>query len=309
MKNLDDFSNLIDLITTYNTEEKCSRYIAFKRWGENPVCPHCGQDEKVYKFSNGLYYKCGSCRKKFTVRVGTIFQDSKIPLTKWFAAIYLFSCRSKGISSLQLSKDLRITQKSAWHMLHRLRYGMAHPEYSKPLSGTVEMDETYVGGLEKNKHKHLRTGKQGRGSDKTPVVAMIERKGKVKTAVLDSVKAHSLTTLAFNGIEANSRVITDSFNAYWMLRAKFKHDTINHSEDEYVRGDVHTNTVESYFSLLKRNIYGIYHFASKKHLQKYLDEVAYRFNNRDISDSARFNQVLRQSNVGRLEYRTLIGKQ
>ncbi len=307
MKPIEDFDTLIDLLLTYNTEEKCSQYIAFKRWGEKPVCPHCDKDEKVYRFSDNIYFKCGVCRKKFTVRVGTIFQDSKIPLTKWFAAIYLFACRSKGVSSNQLAKDIKITQKSAWHMLHRLRFSMAHPKYDEPLSGIVEVDETYVGGLDKNKHQQNKTGKQGRGTVKSPVLAMVQRGGKVKTVQLDNVKAHALTTVVFNGVMANSRVITDSFNAYWMLRAKFKHETVNHSKNEFVRGDVHTNSVEGYFSILKRNIYGIYHFASKKHLTPYLEEVAYRFNNRQLTKSERFNMLINQSDAGILTYSELTG--
>jgi len=314
MKNIEDFNSLIDLLTTFNTEEKCSQYISLKRWGNKPICPHCGKDEKVYIFSDNIYFKCGICRKKFTVRVGTIFEDSKIPLTKWFAAIYLFSCRSKGVSSLQLSKDLKITQKSAWHLLHRLRYGMANPAYKKPLSNIVEADETYIGGKESNKHLSKRAtdglgGYTGRSAnkDKAAVFGVVERKGEVRVQHIQNARKEVIQPIIIKNVKEFARVITDEWYGYQDLKSSsYTHDTIKHALKQYVVGDIHTNTIENFWSNLKRNIFGVYHFTSKKHLQKYLEEVAYRFNNRTIKDSEKFNLVLRHSNVGRLKYKTLI---
>ena len=307
MKQIEDFKSLIELVTTYNTEEKCSQYIALKRWGDKPICPHCGSIDKVYAFSDKIYYKCGSCRKKFTVRVGTIFQDSKIPLTKWFASIYLFACRSKGVSSLQLSKDLQITQKSAWHMLHRLRYGMSNPNFKDKLEGVVEADETYIGGKQKNRHQSKQQGFIGRGGeDKEVVFGAIERKGDVFVKHVKTAKKEVIQPIIIANVKEFARVITDEWYGYNGLdKEKFYHSTIQHKLKKYVVGDIHTNTIEGFWSILKRNLYGIYHIASKKHLQKYLEEVAYRFNNRDISDSARFNKVLKQSNIGTLTYEEL----
>jgi transposase-like protein len=315
MKTLDSFKNLIDLIKTYDTEEKCSRYIALKRWAGKPVCPHCNHSERVYTFTDGIYFKCGSCRKKFTVRVGTIFGDSKIPLTKWFACLYLFTSNNKGISSVQLAKQISVTQKSAWFMLHRLRYGMENEDYKKPLENTVETDETWLGGKEKNKHQSKKA-KDGLGgytggstADKQLVFGIVERGGNVVAKAVEDRNKQTLQPIIIQNVKEFARVITDEFYAYGGLTdVNYTHDTIKHALKQYVVGDIHTNTIENFWSTLKRGIYGIYHWTSKKHLQRYLEEFAYRFNHRNMGDNFKFDQLLLQSNVGNLEYATLIGK-
>ncbi|MFA7381502.1 MAG: IS1595 family transposase [Bacteroidia bacterium] len=248
MESIEKFTNLIDLITTFNTEEKCSRYIAAKRWGDKPVCPHCNNDNNVYAFSDGIYYKCGACRKKFTVRVGTIFQDSKIPLVKWFPAIYLFTSHSKGISSMQLAKDIKVTQKSAWFMLHRLRFGMENEDYKKPLENIVEVDETFLQGKEKNKHKSKRGGKNGLGGYKSnkvgeepkAVFGMIERKGNVIAKHVDNTKKNTLQPIIIQNVKEFARVVSDEWYAYQDLgKSGFSHDTIKHAAKQYVVGDIH----------------------------------------------------------------------
>lgn len=316
MINIENFKTLAELITYFDSEIKCSQYIANKRWGDNPVCPHCGSVGRVYVFSNGLTYKCGDCRQKFSVKVGTIFEGSNIPLSKWFQAIYLFACRSKGVSSLQLSKDIGITQKSAWFMLQRLRYGMSHPEYKKPLSKVVEADETYIGGKEKNRHLSKKKFMQGQGAigraaneDKTPVFGVVERNGQVIVKQVENVKKETLEPIIISHVAKDSKIVTDEWYAYNELRKRgFLHMTVKHATKQYVVGDLHTNTIENFWSTLKRNLYGVYHFASKKHLQKYLEEVAYRYNNRKSPVSFRFDQVLIQSNVGVMSYKALINK-
>lgn len=338
MKNIEEFSNLIDLVTTYNTEEKCSLYIAQKRWGDKPVCPHCGNDEKVYCFKGGIYFKCAACLKKFTVRVGTIFEDSKIPLTKWFAAIYMIACRSKSVSSVQLAKDLKITQKSAWHVLHRLRYGMSNPDYKKPLENICEADESYLGGEEKNRHESKRNpdgmgGNIGRSqNDKAAVFGVVERNQyelvsrdhkiikdkrvnekvvlKSSTVIAKHVpntKKDVLQPIIIANVKEFSRVITDEWYAYNGLdKQSYMHATIKHALKQYVVGDIHTNTIENFWSVLKRNIFGIYHFTSRKHLQAYLEEVAHRFNNRAMLPYQKFDLLLKQSDIGPLMYKDLI---
>lgn len=314
MKAIEDFKSLIDLLTTFNTEAKCSQYISLKRWGNKPVCPHCGKDERVYSFSDGIYFKCGVCRKKFTVKVGTIFEDSKIPLTKWFAAIYLFASRSKPTSSMQLAKDISITQKSAWFILHRLRYGTNHPDYMKPLENVVETDETFIGMKEYNRHQNKRNadglgGYTGRSAniDKKAVFGIVERKGNVVAVHVPDTKKQTLQPLIIQNVKEFARVISDEYYAYNTLdKVGYTHDTIKHALKQYVVGDIHTNTIENFWSVLKRGIYGTYHFTSRKHLQSYLEEFAYRYNNRLIKPSQRFDLLLKQSSKGNLTYSKLI---
>lgn len=187
------FSNLLELTQVFNTEDKALKHLKEIRWHGKPYCPHCG-NKKVYEFKDGKLYKCASCRKKFTVIVGTIFEDSKIPLRKWFIAIYLITSHKKGISSLQLSKDIGVTQKTAWFILHRLRLATKTKSFNEPLKNTVEVDETYIGGKERYKHLSKRKKKtQGRCAEtKTPVLGLVERDGKIKAFKIDNVKRNTL---------------------------------------------------------------------------------------------------------------------
>jgi transposase-like protein len=308
-----EFKNIIDLLTTFDTEAKCSQYIALKRWGENPVCPHCSSDKKVYRFKDGIYFKCGVCRKKFTVRIGTIFGDSKIPLVKWFAAMWLFTSHKKGISSCQLAKEISVSQKTSWFMLHRLRYGMETPEYKAPLDGVVEADETFWGGKEKNKHQN-RLPQDGLGAqmgkgEKTPIFGLVARGGEARLRYVRNTKKAVLEPVIIANVKEFARVITDEWYAYNTLNEKnYNHDTIKHAIKQYVRGDIHTNTIENVWSTLKWVLVGSYRVVSKKHLQAYLEEFAYRFNSRDINSPQRFDRMIKQSGRGSLPYQTLIAK-
>ncbi len=277
-------TNFIEFYQRFATEEDCINHLAKTRWGDTPVCPHC-ENMGAYFIKTRKIYKCSSCRKQFTVRVGTIFEDSRIPLQKWFLAIYILTSMKKGISSIQMAKYLGITQKSAWFMLHRIRYAVNSEQFKAPLTGEVEVDETYIGGRRK--------GGRGRGAKgKTPVVGLVERGGKIKVHKTNNVTALTLTGLVYYNVDRTSRVITDEFRSYNYVRLHNRHDTIEHGKKQYVRGDVHTNNIESFWSHLKRGIKGVYLQVSPKHLQRYCDEYAYRFNTRSLTDIERFNDYL-----------------
>jgi transposase-like protein len=300
------FKNLKELLTKLSDEKVCQNYMEEMRWGGNPVCPHC-QAEKPYRLKNGKTFRCANkeCRKNFTVTVGTVFENSKIPYSTWLAAIYLLTGRKKGCSSLQLARDLGITQKTAWFVLHRIRYIMGDPNPG-PLDNIVEVDETYVGGTFANMSKGRRKKWQEAGRDnKTPVMGLIERGGKAKLTVIgdrtfkDVVRWH---------VSNDAVVVTDSHLGYVGLAAEFAaHESVNHSKGEYKRDIFYTNSIEGFFSLFKRTIFGTYHQVSPKHLQRYCNESTYRFNTRKIKDADRFKMAISKPN-GRLTYKRLTGK-
>jgi transposase-like protein len=287
------FKNLIQLVKYFKDEETCKSYLAEKRWGNTPSCPHCG-NTKAYLTNRG--YKCAAkeCHKKFTVTTGTIFENTKISLQTWFAAMYLCTAHKKGISSLQLSRDLNITQKTAWFVLHRIRE-MLTQNAPELLNGEVEIDETFLGGKDRNRHadKKKSGGKKGfthLHKDKT-MVGAIERGGKVITKHVADRSKESIHPFLLNTVAKGATLYSDEYHAYKGFEATYNQQKVNHSQKEYVRGNIHTNGIENYWSTLKRGIYGIYHQISTKHTQRYLDEFAYRFNTRKDSDTSRFEDV------------------
>jgi transposase-like protein len=293
-------------------------YLESIRWPEGPVCPHCGVlDAKHYRLKHATrkLWKCRSCRKQFTVTVGTIFEGSHIGLHKWLLAFYLLCSSKKGMSAHQLHRMLGITYKSAWFMAHRIRYAMEQPAFTTLMGGTVEVDETYVGGKKRRSNKaqqrpldpmlpdkRLQTG---RGADKIPVVLLVERGGKARSFRVANVTAETLGGAIRRNVSTDAHLRTDSYPSYKKVGKEFaSHETVDHSM-EYVRGDAHTNTAENFFSILKRGIEGVYHHVSEAHLPRYLAEFDFRYNNlaRDgVTDAERTRRALAGVAGKRLKY-------
>jgi len=300
-ENKPELTNLMDFYKVFPDDKSCREHLKKERFPDGKVaCSKCGSLDKIYELADGKRYKCGDCKHIFTITVGTIFEASHIELQKWFLAIYIVSAHKKGISSLQLHRDIGVTQKTAWFMLHRIRY-MLGTKAGRMMTGTVEADETYVGGASK-KHK-----KAGRGTvNKTAVFGMVERQGDVRAESVARTDKKTLTTIIKKNISKDATIVTDEWASYNYLDYDFKHKVINHSK-AYAIGSIHINTIEGFWSLLKRGIFGIYHSVSPKHLDRYCDEFEYRYNTRKVNDAQRFNAVFTQCG-GRLTYATLINK-
>ncbi|NCA75606.1 MAG: IS1595 family transposase [Alphaproteobacteria bacterium] len=307
MKAETQFKNLYDIREYFSDETICREYLERFRWNGVPVCPFCNCD-KVYKLKNGKSYKCSNkdCKKIFSVTVGTIFENTKIPLSKWFLAMYLITAHKKGISSLQLSRDVGVTQKTAWFINHRIRE-MLIDKAPELLSNIVEIDETYVGGKDRFKHNSKKTGRtQGRSvKDKTVMFGLLERKGRVVAYKIPNAQRTTLIPLIENSVKKGSIVITDEHYAYRGISSEYEHLFINHAQDNYVNGVAHTNSIEGFWSLFKRGIIGIYHNVSEKHINRYLVEFAQRYNTRKTTESDRFNYFLSNCE-GRIKYQDLI---
>jgi transposase-like protein len=288
-------------------------FIVSLRWADGVTCPHCGGSEQWF-IKTRLIWRCKACNKQFSVKVGTIFEDSALGLDKWLCAIWMIANAKNGISSYEIGRALGMTQKSAWFVLHRIRYAMTQGTIEK-LSGTVEADETYVGGKAENMHKweRLCMGVQGRGTvGKAIVFGVLQRntkeeKSKVKTRVVKNTRKATLQPEIRRSVEAGSTLYTDALQSYNGMD-EFVHQSIDHAT-EYVRGNIHTNGIENYWSLFKRSLRGTYVTCGVDHLVSYLDEQTFRFNNRVLTDGERFNIVLGSVAGKRLTYKQLIAKE
>ena len=293
---------LVFFLQRFGTDEACREFLEAKRWPKGVTCPRC-EATKVYKLEGettrkGLY-KCAMCRKPFTVTVGTIFESSHIPLPKWFAAIYLMCSSKKGVSAHQIHRQLVVTYKSAWFMCHRIREAMRNPSFRRTLSGTVQVDEAYIGGK-------TRIGKRGKASErKTPVAALISRT-QARTRVVSHVNAKELHGFIKDHVKKDATIVTDDASGYSGITKHYHggHQRVVHSRGEYVNKlGFTTNTAESFFALLKRGVRGTFHHVSKDHLARYCTEFEFRWNNRKATDTDRTFAALNWFHGKRLMYR------
>lgn len=304
------FSSLANLVTALPDERSCIAHFRAIRWANGIVCPHCGVIGNHYTLNDDTH-KCAdkNCRKKFSVRTGTIFEASRIPLKKWFMAIYLATSHKKGISSCQLARDIGVTQKTAWFVIHRINEATATPEFNAPLEGIVEMDETYVGGREKFKHASKRIPRNisaNAGNTKITVFGMIQRGGDLRLRKVANTKKATLAPIIESNVLRGSTVYSDEAQHYKWMRQSYEHNLVAHTLGEYVRDDVYTNTIEGVFGHFKRSIIGVYHHASDKHIDRYLSVFAWRWNRRTMKEGERMNSLLRSTQGHRLTYKDLI---
>jgi len=289
-------------------EAKSVTFLERQRWGDTPACPRCG-DTDVYqvKGRDGLRnkdyrWRCHGCSEFFTVRTGTVFQETRLPLRVWVYAIWKACSSKKGISALQLSREMEITHKTALFVLRRIRHGLGEVQPEK-LMGTIEVDEVYIGG----KPRYKGISKWGRGTSKTPVLGVVQRGGDVRFHVLQRITGENIGKFVKENADLSCRVITDEFPVYRRPAAQFEggHEVVKHKAGEYARvgSDVHSNTVESVFSLIRRGVMGTFHSISRKHLPNYLNEFQFRWDTRKMDDGQRVAAAIKQIDGKRLEYR------
>lgn len=312
-----DKSEIVAAIPAACSDETLAvEFFERQRWGDSPACPRCGDtdvfkvtDRKTGQRSRRFLWDCRGCRRQFTVRIGTILEDSRVPLCHWAYAFWAACASKKGVSALQIKRQTGLSYKSALFLMHRIRWAMVETP-SGPLGGIVEADETYVGGKPRAKELRQRGDnwkvyKRGRAADfkdrKTPVVALVERGGNVRTFMPEHVTAANLARILHAHVDPSAHLMTDELNPYKKIGEAFaRHDTVTHSRHEYVRGLATTNTVEGFFSLLKRGLNGTFHHVSRTHLHRYLAEFEFRYNTRFMDDGERTVRAIRAAEGKRL---------
>jgi transposase-like protein len=321
----------------FSDPDKAREFLETKRWPDGPICPHCGALGESYRLQPDIenkkaktharkgLYKCGGCREQFTVTVGTVMEDSHIPLNKWLYAFHLLCASKKGMSAHQLHRMLGVTYKSAWFMAHRIRYAMTQEPLSSKLDGIVEIDEAYIGGKRRARNRPGMTGPLVRqvrelmkdaahplkghrpGENKESVVSLVQRGGNVRSIHMDRVTSENLKNALDEMLHEDAHVMTDSATLLSLAPGDRRHDKVNHNAKEYVRYEdglcITTNTVEGYFATLKRGINGVYHHVGRQHLHRYLTEFDFRYNARKVSDVQRRDLAIKQVGGKRLTYR------
>jgi transposase-like protein len=298
---------LLEAVRYFSDRKVCTAFFSEIRWPNGVTCPRAGCGSKevwtVNSKKRGVMWRCKACKKEFTVKVGTIFEDSPLGLDKWFPAFWLELASKKDFSSYQLGRAIKVTQRTAWFMLHRIRAVM-QTENGGPLSGEVEVDETFIGGKERSKHaskrKHLGRGAVG----KAAVMGLLERHGQIRAKSVRSTKKRDLQAEIVDTVTAGSTIYSDALKSYDGLEGEYIHEVIDHAE-AFVNGRIHTNGLENFWSLFKRTIYGTHHSVEAFHLDRYLDSATYRYNTRKMTDGARFASALAQADGRRLTYEEL----
>lgn len=300
---------LVDVPKACSDELAAVEFLEKQRWGDSPACPNCGvfnvykmMDSKTGERQANYRWRCRDCKEQFTVRIGTVFEESRIPLRHWCYAFWRASTSKKGVSALEIKRQTGLSYKSALFLLNRIRFAMSD-DVTPPLNGDVEIDETWVGGKVRyhgTKHHHA-------SNDKTPVLAMVERQGRVAVKPVANVRGNTLKAVIMAQVSPEAHIYTDELRAYKGIGKNFaSHDSVNHSAGEYVRGDVTSNTVESFFATFKRGINGIYHAVSKEHLHRYTSEFQFRYNHRGMTDGERTKAAIRAADGKRLTYRDCV---
>lgn len=306
MKSPSDFDSIVDLIIYFKDEITCLKHLEYWVWGGDIRCQQCGSDN-ICRFEDQKRFKCRNCETQFTAKVGTIFQGSKLPMVKWFTAIYLIGSHKKGISTHQLARDLKVTQKTSWFMLHRIRKAM-QGNFDSKMDGIIMSDETFVGGKNKNRHIDKKfVNAQGRSfKDKVPVLGLMKEGGEIRCFVMADTKMEDIHPHLFNNIKEGSILVSDEWKGYNRLADIFNHQIVRHNRHKFTSDEGYsTNAVEGFWSGLKKSIIGIYHKVSTKHLQKYCDELAFRFNTRTLGQGERLALLMSKVNC-RLPYKQLI---
>jgi len=299
---------LIEAVRYFSDLDVCNEYMKGIKWPDGKIiCPNCKSD-RIGEIKTRKMLRCKECRKQFSYKVGTIFEDSPLGLDKWFVAVWCITNAKNGISSYELGRALGVTQKSAWHMLHRIRLAMRDETIEKRLTGTVEADETFVGGKAENMHASKRKEKiKGRGGvGKVIVQGILERGGRVIAGPVRNAKRTTLQWHLRELVAEGSEIYTDAFQSYVGLANEYTHEVVDHAQGVYVRGNCHVNSIENFWSLLKRQINGTYISVMPWHLFRYVDEQAFRFNERKGTDGSRFDAVMRKIVGKRLQYIELI---
>jgi len=302
-----EFTTLAQLTEHFADKQTCIDYLTSLRWAGKVTCTFCG-NEKVYELKGSTKrFKCAKCRKQFSAIKGTIFENSPISLQTWFIAVYILTAHKKGISSVQLATDLGVTQKTAWFMAHRIRFALKAKSFDTQLGGTVQVDETFMGGKNKNRHADKKVeASQGRSvKDKTPVLGIVSEEGEVRTQVIANTQAKTIKPIIQQMVKEGSILVTDEWQAYRDLRKNYLHVVVNHKEGKYVNGPYSTNRIEGFWSILKRGVYGIYHQVSAKHLHRYCDEFSFRYNSREVDAMERFEASIQDVHQCRLTYHQL----